>query len=194
MKILGSTIAQPVIFEPVVNTPALGSFLFIAIGFLLLQLRIGAIKKAVSRRQTALEELRAIKANELFDAGVNRPSAEALSVALVEYESALQNEENMRTLIPGVRLRAPNNVRNSEKDVSAAKQFLGVDLKPTENNVPEASEGKDGLSAGAVAVLVLVALSQIALLYMLSFDPMTASSVFTDLGGAPPANLPRSSW
>mmetsp|Transcript_3304 Transcript_3304/g.4830 ORF Transcript_3304/g.4830 Transcript_3304/m.4830 type:complete len:243 (+) Transcript_3304:35-763(+) len=174
---------EPAVFEPVVNVPALSSFLIIAVGFGLLQSRINAIGQAVSRREKALNDLRSTKCREISSDGEDRPSSEDVTASLTEYENALLYEEKMRTIIPGVRIRAPNNAMNNEEDVAAAKQFLDLDLKSGEQKeVSEQQEG-NGMSSGAIAVLAIVALSQIALLYMLSFDPM-----------APPSGLSTSTW
>lgn len=173
--------SQPGVFEPILNVPALASFLVVAVIFLFLSFRINAIGQAVNRRKTVLAELRTLKANELSSDGDDRPSAEALSKATKEYETALRAEEELRTVVPGVRLAAPDAAGNTEEDVVAAKRFLGIDLKPgREIDQPTKEEG-GGLSNGAIAVLAVVALSQVALLCLLSFDPMAASSTFTTL-------------
>jgi len=161
-----------VVFEPVVNVPALGSFLFIAIVFSFLIARVRAVEGAVERRKAALAQLRQVKSMELSSGDAD---TDTVAKALKEYENALQSEEDLRTLIPGVRIVAPNQPAGSnEEDVAAARQFLGIDLEKT-SSIPKDEERK-GLSAGSVAVLAVVALSQIALLYMLSFDPMETYS------------------
>eukprot|EP00550_Attheya_septentrionalis_P007631 CAMPEP_0198288582 /NCGR_PEP_ID=MMETSP1449-20131203/7033_1 /TAXON_ID=420275 /ORGANISM="Attheya septentrionalis, Strain CCMP2084" /LENGTH=259 /DNA_ID=CAMNT_0043986747 /DNA_START=61 /DNA_END=836 /DNA_ORIENTATION=+ len=174
-------------FEPVVNVPALSSFLIIGVIFALLQIRISLIRGAVTRRQDALKALREIKSRQLSsaDLGEAKPSEEAVALALLEYETALENEEGLRTVIPGVRVVAPN--RPSEDDADAAKRFLGVDLRDDsrEQLTETDQDKKEGMSVGAISVLVLVAMSQIALLYMLSFDPMKASTLFSAIGGDP---------
>lgn len=173
------------VFEPVVNAPALGSFLAIVIVFSLLQMRIRAVDEAVERRKAALVQLRVVKSKELSSVGDERPDATAVAGALREYEDALRGEENMRTLLPGVQIVAPNQpAASSAEDVIAAKQFLGIDLEPAQNHD---KEERKGLSAGSIAVLAVVALSQLALLYMLSFDPMGSYGI---LGG----NNSPSSW
>lgn len=185
-----SAVEGTVVFEPVVNVPALGSFLFISIIFSFLILRVRQVEQAVERRKAALADLRETKSKEL-SSGNERPNADTVARALKEYEDALKSEENLRTLIPGVRVVAPNQPAGSnEEDVAAAKQFLGIDL--AESSSSQKDEDRKGLSAGSVAILAVVALSQLALLYMLSFDPM---DTFSTLGGAPPADLPPpSSW
>jgi hypothetical protein len=159
----------------------LASFLVIVIVFSLLQMRIREVESAVERRKVALVQLRVVKSKELSSAGKDRPDSTVVAGALKEYEDALQGEENLRTLLPGVRIVAPGrSAASSAEDVRAAKQFLGIDLEPVQND----EEDRKGLAAGSVAILAVVALSQLGLLYMLSFDPMDA------LGGNPPL----SSW
>lgn len=178
-----------VVFEPVVNIPALGSFLFIAIVFSFLILRVRAVEQAVERRKAALSDLRQVKSAELSSSSAEtRPDADTVKRALQEYQDALKSEDELRTLIPGVRVVAPNQPAGAnEEDVAAARQFLGIDL----DSAPKEEEEKKGLSTGSVAILAVVALSQIALLYMLSFDPM---ETYNSFGGPPPADIPPSSW
>lgn len=187
MSPLSAAVAETVVFEPVVNLPALGSFLFIAVIFTFLITRVGAVERAAERRKAALKELRAVKSKEL-DATADEAS---VARALQEYEDAINAEEELRTLIPGVRVVAPNQpAGSSEEDIAAARQFLGIELEKSASLRKEDGERK-GLSTGAVAVLAIVALSQLALLYMLSFDPM---DTFASLSGPPPSELPPTSW
>lgn len=144
-------------------------------------MRIREVEGAVERRKVALVQLRVVKSKELSSAGKDRPDSTVVAGALKEYEDALQGEENLRTLLPGVRIVAPGrSATSSAEDVRAAKQFLGIDLEPVQN---DDKEDRKGLAAGSVAILAVVALSQLGLLYMLSFDPMAA------LGGSPPMSF-----
>lgn len=187
--VAGGETAQ--VFEPVVNIPALGSFVFIAIVFSFLIMRVRQVEEAVERRKRALADLRQVKSNELASGNVAEGT---VASALKEYEDALKSEDNLRTILPGVRVVAPNqSAATNEEDVAAARQFLGIDLDESSSaSTTRRDEAeRTGLSAGSVAVLIVVALSQLALLYMLSFDPMDA---FNSFGGAPPGDLPPSSW
>lgn len=169
--------------------------------------------------------------------------------AVKAYEVALKEELNLRTIIPGVRIVAPNDAARREQDIAAAKQFLDWDIfademqesgtisKSTSGSDDDMSnkntgkdrddvrnsllmqsrrrfDGQDGetetsstssssssspdeeksMSNGAKAVLLTVALSQIALLFLLSLDPMSANNVFTEVAGTPTESLPLSSW
>jgi len=250
--IASSTEIPQTTFEPQVNTPALSSFLFISIIFSLLQIRINRVRDAAIRREEALKQLRQIKSLQLstipstISSGVttlsssssiqsSSPSTDQVKVALEAYEEALKEEMDLRTILPGVRIVAPNDPERREEDIAAAKQFLGWDLTQDEdveeedtsrvngianekesreelnkrlllqsrrrfdddsNKPVTTSDGKEeeGLSNGAKAILLTVALSQILLLVVLSFDPMTANNVFTDISGPPPNGLPLSSW
>lgn len=251
----------PQTFEPQVNTPALSAFLVIAVVFSLLQLRINSVRDAGVRRQEALATLRTVKAaqldvNELESASSSsssssrstKPTNEEVQMAVKAYQNALEDELNLRTIIPGVRIVAPNDPKRREEDIAAAKQFLDWDLQEELEGVSSISEeeenailtsnvsslsrsgsrssssssGKltkndllmqsrrrfDGketgtnsdkeeegeLSNAAKAVLLTVALSQVLLLVVLSFDPMTANDIFTSISGPPPADVPLSSW
>ncbi len=225
------------------NTPALSAFVIIAVVFSLLQLRINQVRDAGERRQEALAMLRSVKSAQLdaaeFESSTDKlkPSEEEVQAALDAYKNSLQEELDLRTIIPGVRIVAPNDPKRREEDIAAAKQFLGWDLADLEREgtiseekekaimdsrtraQPSSSsktskdelllqsrrrfDGKNekndevqegGMSNGAKAVLFSVALVQILLLIVLSFDPMTANNVFTSLGGEPPSDVPLSSW
>lgn len=252
----------PQTFEPQVNTPALSAFLVIAVVFSLLQLRINSVRDAGVRRQEALATLKTVKAaqldvNELASPSSSpsesssasrstKPTNEEVQMAVKAYQNALEDELNLRTIIPGVRIVAPNDPKRREEDIAAAKQFLDWDLQEELEGVSSISEeeenailtsnvsslsrsrssssstekltkndllmqsrrrfdGKESgtnsdkeeegeLSNAAKAVLLTVALSQVLLLVVLSFDPMTANDVFTSISGPPPADVPLSSW
>lgn len=170
---MASPLESPTVFEPVVNMPALSAFLFVAVVFSLLQLRINTVSKAAERRRDALEILREVKSKELSSEG--EISAEEVANAVTSYQQALEEEESSRTIIPGVRIVTPTNAPSKE-DMAAAKQFLGVDLDPDSGSRDE-KQG-DGLPPAAVGLLAIVGFSQLALLYMLSFDPMATSATF----------------
>jgi len=204
-------------FEPQVNTPALSAFLIIAVVFSLLQLRINSVRDASERRKEALNNLRQVKSAQLDATEANRgPSEEEVAAAVSAYKFALEGELSLRTVIPGVRIVAPNDPKRTEQDIAAAKQFLGVDLEadelvPVETDASDRQKSKndlllqsrrrfdgksgdsvskssneevntDRLSNGAKATLLVIALTQIALLVVLSFDPMSADNVFTAIG------------
>jgi len=176
-----------------------------------------------------------VKAAQLdISESTRAPTEDEISAALAAYKFALEDELSLRTIIPGVRIVAPNDPKRQEKDIAAAKQFLGLDLEADEL-VPEERtasifdgndeivrvkqksknelllqsrrrfDGESGsrksraidegggsgeLGNGAKATLIAIAVTQIALLVVLSFDPMTADNVFTAIGGNPPDSLP----
>eukprot|EP00592_Proboscia_alata_P001097 CAMPEP_0194382436 /NCGR_PEP_ID=MMETSP0174-20130528/60515_1 /TAXON_ID=216777 /ORGANISM="Proboscia alata, Strain PI-D3" /LENGTH=293 /DNA_ID=CAMNT_0039167747 /DNA_START=89 /DNA_END=973 /DNA_ORIENTATION=- len=194
-------------FEPVVNYPALLSCLVIAVTFGLLQLRINMVQTAAERRKNSLVTLRKAKALQLSS---SRAGLEHVSDALAAYEKALIDEENLRTLIPGVRIVAPNNPARSEEDVSAAKQYLGWDLTDGDNvdersqinqpvqraskNIVETTIRDNGdMTLGQKLTLGIVGVSQIFLLCLFSFDPMTSSDIFSDMAGSPMSIIASSS-
>lgn len=159
-------------FEPVLNVPALGSFLFIMLMALLLRLRISAIGEAAEERIVALETLRKVKSQEL-SSDVTQAQVDR---AIQGYRNALQKEEGLRTLVPGIRLRAPNNPNQSEKDIQAARQFLGIEQNSVEEDPP---------SRYPVPLLItlwtFVFGSLLALFFFLSMDDTTANDVFNAL-------------
>ncbi|EED94323.1 predicted protein [Thalassiosira pseudonana CCMP1335] len=206
---VGITLIQE--FDPIVNVPALSSFVIIAVVFTLLQIRINAVSGAAKRRSEALNALRKAESLQLSasDVGIDasdRPTQNQVGIARDEYEKALRDELSLRTIIPGVRIVAPNDPKRDEEERAAAKRFLGWDSDEFGDNeedrneiAAKLSETNDndqinGLSIGSTFLLAGVATMLLALLWTLSFDPMTADGLFTTLGGSPPSELPLSSW
>jgi hypothetical protein len=193
-----STVVTPGVFEPVLNIEATVSFTIIAIIFALLQYRINAVTNAATRRSSALVELR--QAESLQLSNPTNDTNVVITRAKNEYEIALRQELRLRTILPGVRIAAPNDAARSEEDRAAAKRFLGwknedfgydldaptIDEKAgsnrdgNNNNIApveeEEEEGKNGLSSGSKLILAGVASMLIVLLWTLSFDPMTGAT------------------
>lgn len=204
-------------FEPVLNTEAASSFVIIAIVFTLLQLRINAVSNAAKRRSSALETLRKVESLQLSatDGGLNasdRPTEGQVTRAKAEYENALKEELGLRTIVPGIRIVAPNDPTRDEKERADAKRFLGwgndefgddpqdvIDnnrlgleekmIGTVRNNEPGA-----GLSNISKLILFGVASVLLVLLWTLSFDPMVAGQIFTTVGGDPPSDMPLTSF
>jgi len=186
-------------FEPVVNYPALVSFLVIAVTFGLLQLRMNRVQSASVRRNNALKTLRQAKAMQLSSSDAGMQENDVYN-ALSEYKNALTREENLRTIVPGVRIAAPNNPENSEDDIKYAKLYLGWDLSVEENDERSQSrqtsnqntiqrnnmsiDDKD-MPLGAKLTLGIVGASQLGLLCLFSFDPMTSGDIFGNVAGSP---------
>ena len=204
-------------FEPVLNTPAATSFIIIAIVFTLLQLRINAVSSAAKRRSTALEELRKIESLQLSEPdGIE----DQVNKAKLEYETALRNELDLRTIIPGVRIVAPGDPKRDAEERANAMRFLGwtddefgITDDDDDNNVITPSlqlleknangnsfqqqdeKNGPGLSNSSKLILGGVASTLILLLIGLTFlDPMLADQVFTAIEGSPPSDMPLSSW
>ena len=128
-----------------------------------------------------------------------RVAAASVRAALDEYEAALREELRLRQIVPGaVRIVAPGDPRSAEADLAAARQFLGMEINDAGELVTpvaetdgtrtaaavqrsskskEGEEGEEGMSTGSKAVLLAVAVLQLGLLYLLSFDPMKATDV-----------------
>merc|ERR1712238_648272 len=98
------------------------------------------VREAATRRDDALKSLREIKAAQLGSPDdPNRPSDEYVRAAVTEYEKALNEELSLRTIVPGVRIVAPNDPKTKEADIAAAKQFLGVDLKDDDRGADQSN-------------------------------------------------------
>lgn len=180
-------------------------------------------RDASERRTEALSTLRQVKSAQL-DSTESSPkiSQEEVAKAVEAYKFALEEELTLRTIIPGVRIVAPNDPKREEADIAAAKQFLGIDLNIEDRSIDdndgnvtddvkkskeelllqsrrrfdnkngvEARKEDEGMSVASRGLLLAVAALQIALLVFLSFDPMTADNVFTNLSDSePPTDLP----
>lgn len=151
-------------FEPVLNVPAFGTFLFITVVFSLLSLRTSLVQNAVEERQKTLVHLRDIKCKELS----GESSTEEVRRALQNFEDAMQKEEDLRFIVPGiVRIVPPSAGNAAEKDaISAAKQFLGKEFDIGTNSADE----NNRMSPVAIAILVFLLLFQFALLLFLNLD------------------------
>jgi hypothetical protein len=164
-------------FEPVLNVPALFVFVLIMGIFVLLQRRVSSIEAAAEDRTLALQQLRTLKAKELSDPSPT--TTERVQAALRQYEMAYNRVEELRTILPGVRVIPPPSQsltqERQRENEAAAKQFLGIEQpQPLE---PLAKSTEKGMSPFLTAVLVLVASAQIALLVLLiTSDPMVSST------------------
>jgi hypothetical protein len=154
--------------------------------FGLLQIRTNQVEKAVQERNLALKELREAKSKELSSGG----AAQVVNVqqSLERFDKAMEKEERLRTIIPGVRIVPPSNGNKAEEDARvAARQFLNKDVAIGSGSSASSSskqeEGDGRLSMAAVGVLTLLAASLVALLVFLSLDPMTSNNVLDNIGG-----------
>ena len=166
---------DPVVFEPVLNVPALGTFLFVMVIFGLLNIRTKQVEQAVKERNSALKELREAKSKELS-------GGEEVNVreSLERFDKAMEKEESLRTIIPGVRIVPPSNGNKAEEDARlAARLWLNKDVAIGARK----EEGDGRLPMAALGVLTLLAASLVALLVFLSLDPMTSNNVLDNVSG-----------
>lgn len=164
-------------FEPVLNVPAFIVFVMIMGIFISLQRRVSAIEAAAEERTLALQRLRTIKAKEL--SYPTRTTTEQVQAALQQYERAYNRVEELRTVLPGVRVIPPPSQsltqERQRENEAAAKQFLGIEQPQSVE--PSAKATETGMSPFLATVLVLIASSQIALLILLTTsDPMVSST------------------
>lgn len=165
-------------FEPILNVPALGSFLLIFAVFSFLVQRTWAIEQATDSRTKAIERVRKLKSLELN----GDATQEDVDRAITSYRKAYEKVEKLRYVIPGIaRITPPPAGSLSRKFMQenevAARQFLGIETDET-STVADPDESKEtGLSPALVAVLAFVAASQIVLLGFLSSDPMSTKDL-----------------
>jgi hypothetical protein len=167
--------SDPVVFEPVLNVPALVIFLLITTVFGALIIRTSEVQGAVQERNQALSVLRELKSKEL-SGGVNELD---VPEALSSYEKAVLKVESIRNIIPGVvRIVPPSSAEPAEEDARmAAKQFLGQDFDIGSSN-RERESGE--LPTFAAAVLVVIFLLQFALIVFMNVDPVASSSIVAE--------------
>jgi hypothetical protein len=152
-------------FEPILNVPALVTFVFIASVFGALIVRTNQVEAAVQERNLRLQELRAYKARQLDNsnttatAGSTETTAtstidEDLALCLRRYEEAVQREERLRNVLPGtsrIRIVAPSGNRPEELQARAdARRFLGKDYdigSTTASSSSSSSPGDSQLSS-----------------------------------------------
>ena len=170
-------------FAPQLNVQAFGSFLFIAVIFSWLQFRVSAIGQAAEKQTVALDELRAIKRQELSE------DVDAVDVerALERYREAVMKVEDLRTVIPGLARIVPPPSQTvtrerMDENVAAAKQFLDLNLEAPSPRRDEGGEDQRSLPAPLAVLLAVVAVSQIGLLSLLMTDPMAQSELFSGMG------------
>lgn len=177
-------------FEPVTDWTALGTFLSIMTVFLLLVRRTVAVEKAVMEREEALEVVRALKSKSLEGntlrsdedtISFSESVTESLQEALQRYEAAVQQEEQLRNIIPGVVRIVPPSAGNAaeENAALAAKQFLGKDY---DIGVPKRQENPSRkLSGVASVILALSGIVLTGLLFLLTMDSATLESLLKDV-------------
>lgn len=169
---------EPVVFEPILNVPALITFVLITTIFSALILRTNQVEDAVQIRKQRQEDVRALKAKEIAEGDVSRGEIEQI---LKLYEDAARQEERLRNILPGVRIVPPSSSDRKEEEAQAiAKQYLGQDFNigvPKRYNEPRDGDSEGGLPNVAIGVLAIVALSQIGLLAFFNFgaDPMSGN-------------------
>lgn len=168
-SVASSTGDAMVEFEPVLNVPALVTFVLITVIFAALATRTSQVEQSVQERNAALAKLRECKSKEL-DGDAN--GTELVERALVRYEQAVRKEERLRNVIPGiVRIVPPSAGNAAEQEAKViAKQFLGKDF---DIGVPE-REKEEGSGRGPVALTVLLVLT-VTLFIFVNIETILAS-------------------
>ena len=182
-------------FEPVLNVPAFSVFVLVALLFVSLQWRVSAIGRAAEERTRALERLRLVKTQQLTtgnsprmqkngnnDSDNDDDNDDVVQQALQAYEGAYWKVERLRTVIPGMARLVPPPSQSWNRQImddndAAAQQFLGIAPEREEQGPVNEDEQKQ-LSPVLVAVLLAVALSQMALLVLfVASDPMMTNGL-----------------
>jgi hypothetical protein len=167
-----TTTATTTTFEPILNIPALVTFLFIMIVFSALSFRTNQVENAVQERKRTLQTLRTLKSKEL--AGDSQVTKSQIDDMLFQYEQSVRNEESLRNILPGgvLRIVPPSAGDTAEEEARiVAKQFLGQDFDiGMDKRVP--MNDTETLPTPAIAVLTVLMVGLVSLLFLLSLDPM----------------------
>ena len=179
-------------FAPVLNVPAFSVFVLVALLFVSLQWRVSAIGRAAEERTRALEWLRLVKTQQLTTGDSPRmqkngnnddnDNDDVVQQAMQAYEGAYWKVERLRTVIPGMARLVPPpsqswNRQIMDENDAAAQQFLGIAPEREDQGSVNEDEQKE-LSPVLVAVLLAVALSQMALLVLfVASDPMMTNGL-----------------
>jgi hypothetical protein len=199
-------------FSPILNIPALTSFLLIVIIFSALQFRIHQIENAVRERSRALQRLKQLKVQQLVSGGGGGGVSSnigphthdnddiddhqrLINDAMANYRHWYQRADQLRAIIPGGWIRiamSPSSVTttNQQNDY-AAHRYLGVSLNNddimTDNSQKQTSQQlsntTSGLSMPLKVLLGVVAMTQVLLLFMLVLDPTVTNELFIDIVG-----------
>jgi len=145
---------------PAFNVPEITSYLLITVAFAALMFRTMQVEDAVQKRQQMQEKVRLWKLKEM---GEGKGTPEKTQQTLQLYEDAVRHEENMRTILPGVRISPPSASGPGEENAQAiAKQYLGEEF---DIGLLKRKRGDEGTSASmAVGIVAVVALSQVGLM------------------------------
>jgi hypothetical protein len=192
-----SDLSSTTSFEPVLNVPQLGAFLFIAGMFVMLQLRIRSIEQAAERRTIALDTLRTMKTQSLTSSseGTTIITNDDIQNAIVEYRQRYNEVEQLREVLPGIRIVQPPSQTTTRQrmddNIAGAQQFLGITPEstfqqeprstiatPTNNNNKALDDTEDtntqqGLTIVQQAALAFILVTQCSLFCLLLFDPMS---------------------
>jgi hypothetical protein len=126
-------------FAPVLNVPALGSFLFIAGLYGWLVNRLSQISQTVDQRTNALEQLKKLKAQQLAGLATNDQVNEAVETFRFYYTRV----EQLRNVLPNtdlIRISPPptsvgtESHRQREENQAAARQYLGYGAENVKSN------------------------------------------------------------
>jgi hypothetical protein len=126
-------------FAPVLNVPALGSFLFIAVLYGWLVNRLSQISQTVDQRTNALEQLKKLKAQQLAGLATNDQVSEAVETFRFYYTRV----EQLRNVLPNtdlIRISPPptsvgtESHRQREENQAAARRYLGYGVENVESN------------------------------------------------------------
>jgi hypothetical protein len=124
------------------------------------------VEQAVQERKTKLQQLRTLKTKELDNS--NNITSTDIQQSLQEYESAVQKEEKLRNIIPGVVRIVPPSAGDAKEEEASfiAKQLLGKDY---EIGIPKQERNENGtLSPIAIGALIAVGTLLVCLLAFLS--------------------------
>lgn len=164
-------------FEPILNLPALVTFLFITVVFTALIVRTNQVENAVQERKQTLQALRVLKSKEL--AGDSQVTKSQIDDVLFQYEQSVRKEESLRNILPGgiLRIVPPSAGDTAEEEARViAKQLLGQDFDIGIDK-REPMNANRTLPPLAIGILTVLMVSLVSLLLFLSIDPMMGDAI-----------------
>jgi len=188
----GSYVTTAPEFSAEIDPSASSAFLLIMVVFGALKLRADSISSVAKDRKALAVELKAARIRRITgEDGIVKDGVVSYAVAELAYRDALDREDRLREVLPGIRVVSPTasldemrkesrellpdlKLRDGEEVDNGDSQQLKPGFSMERKGGDDASQDS-GTSVGQILILAIVGLSQIALLFMLSFDPMQAS-------------------
>jgi len=183
----GSNVAYATEFSATVDPNASSVVLFIMLVFGALKFRTDSISSAAKDRKEFAKKLKVARVHRITgEVGIGTEGG-AYAKAELAYRDALDKENKLRTILPRIEMMNPGapveDMRKESQELLPDLKFQYwdeserrnlADLKPTYSKEPE-KLGESRISVFEVLMLSVAGLSNIALLFLFTYDPMQSS-------------------